>query len=737
MGADRRILLARTAAGLTLALLTCGCADFPALRVQAANGPATTTPAQPRQVAAAKATPAPSPPVNAAPEPLAPPPANAPASQEQIAALFPDAPLDAELTPQPLPQFIDTVFGQLLHVPYVLGPGVATNRQIVALRGAHGMSKRAFVRLVQNALKDYGVRLSIRDGSVLLAADEEAAQNAPVFLRARSTSETPEPARPVVQLFTARAVDAASLYPLLADVFPDAHSLALRMDTTANAIVLEGDPVQVADALEVLQRLDDPRFASATAVSLEPVYWSTEGFAGALRDGLTAQGYAVASAPGGAQGIGILDFPAFNRVIVFAKTEAVLGAVRRSAQTLDQPAAIAGDTGSFVYRVRNTDAQSLADLVGSRPDGLRTTAPPAPTGLAGTTPAAVAAANTEPTSPFRSPSTTEGRSAAGSPQTFESGRMIVDVRDNRIIFTGPAKEFAELRGLLASLDSTPRQVLVEVTVAEVNLTDETQVGLEWFFSKTLGSGTVSGGTLGGLGLSQSGLTLNYAGRNVTAAFDAFASNNKVNILSRPRLVTSSGGDASIQVGTDVPIITSQASSPTAVGGTTGILQTIQYRQTGVILHIHPIIYGDDLVNIVVTQEVSSQQANPNAAIASPLILNRNLATQLSVEDGATAVLGGLIDDNYTKGNTGIPILKDVPLLGSAFRSDTISGAKTELVILLTPYILRQPEQLTRWADAYSAEINAAFRVGQGGSYTLTPLPGRPMEANTAPTLPPK
>jgi general secretion pathway protein D len=259
----------------------------------------------------------------------------------------------------------------------------------------------------------------------------------------------------------------------------------------------------------------------------------------------------------------------------------------------------------------------------------------------------------------------------------------------------------------------------------VTLTDQTNVGMEWFFSHSMSTGSIAGGTLNGLGIGSQGLNLNYTaswgGWNLQAVFNAFASNNKVNILSRPRLVARSGSEASIQVGTDVPIITSQTTNPTVSTGVPNVLQSIEYRQTGTILHIKPVVYGDDRVDLFVTQEVSSQEPNPNTAVASPLILDRNITTQLSLADGATAVLGGLIDNEYTKGNSGIPILKDIPILSGTGRSDTISGTKDELVVLVTPYIIHEGV-MSDWAQRYGHEMNQAFKVGYGWSYTLTSIP---------------
>jgi general secretion pathway protein D len=309
--------------------------------------------------------------------------------------------------------------------------------------------------------------------------------------------------------------------------------------------------------------------------------------------------------------------------------------------------------------------------------------------------------------------------------------VVVDPGGNRILFTGSADDFTQLRNLLLTLDAPLREVLVEVTIAEVTLTDETRVGLEWFFTHSGSRGVTSGGTLGNLGLGASGLKLKFTGTDLQAAFNAFASNNNVNILSRPRLVARSGGEAKIQVGTDVPIITSRANSSTQTGGSTDILQTIQYRQTGVILQIRPLVYGDDRVDLEITQEVSSQQPNSNATIGSPLILNRNISTQLSLTEGATAVLGGLIDSSFTKGNSGIPFLKDIPILGSAFRSDTVNGGKTELVMLVTPHIVRDTEDMNRWARRYGDEMDDAFRIGRNWSYTLTPFTVRALGSDLA------
>ena len=703
---------ARTLGAATLSMLLAGCASYGSMRTvlhgdaareAAAGGGREAATARPLNL------PAPS---DAATAAL---PNGGVVTDEALANLVQPGAISVSLPPQPLPQLINTAFGDLLGLPFVMAPEVATRTDVVTLRGAPGMSRREFFRLTEAALKTYGVRLELRQG-VINALPAAGAASPSLALRGRSEPETPESMRPVTQFVQVQAIAVDALVSLTQAVLPQARRVQFSTDPAANTVTLSGGARDVGAVQETLRQLDQPRFAGVGVFRVEPTYWSADSLARSLSDSLEGEGFAAgAQAPGAPRSMLVVPFGGANTVLIFARDPAVLERARVWAAKLDQPTAVGDRPSTFIYQVRNTDAQSLAAMVGTSNSGGAGGPNGLPPGAPGAAPAAVAA--------FNNGGTLGAASGGGSGSGFLGGRIIVDQGGNRILFTGQADEFTQLRGLLASLDTPAREVLVEVTIAEVTLTDETRVGLEWFFTHSSSNGTTSGGTLGNLGLATGGLTLNFNGPDLRAAFNAFASNNKVNILSRPRLVARSGGQAKIQVGTDVPIITSRANSSTQTGGSTDILQTIQYRQTGVILQIRPIVYGDDRIDLEISQEVSSQQANSNATIGSPLILNRNITTQLSLAEGATAVLGGLIDDSYTKGNSGIPFLKDVPVLGTLFRTDTLNGGKTELVMLVTPYILRDADEMNRWAGRYGGEMDAAFRVGRGWSYTLTPFKG--------------
>jgi len=695
-----------TAIGLCLVLS--GCAAFPKLRT--GTTPALSvqdvTPADTVQAASARPT------VNEATLIDIPKssdsgikPSEPEASAEQIASLFPvDGTVDATLPPQALPQFLDAAFGQILKVPYALGPGVADRQDVITLRSGPQMSQRQFLLLLQTALRDYGLRLYVRNGTLSVLDDKTPASGAAAILRSRSANDTPEGSRTVVQFFQLQTLEANAVQGLLTDLFPPSRAVSIRMEGLTNSLAISGAARDVQSVASFLQQLDKPMFEGAQVVRLEPVYWGADSYAKALEDALTAEGYKVSRTPMVSRTALILSMPTTNQVLIFVSDPEVMKRVKFWARELDQANAFGDQKASFVYDVKNASAKDLGALVMGNGGGGGSSS--GSSGVAGTAPV----------------NSGDRGSMGGMSGSAAGGSIMVDPIGNRIMFTGTAAQFSQLRSLLEKLDKAPPQVMIEVTVAEVTLNDATKVGLEWFFNRSGGNinGNISGGTQGGLAIGSAGLSLRFTGNtDLRAAFNAFASNNKVNIISRPRLVTKSGEEGHIQVSMDVPIITSQAASNVQNNGATSVLQSVQYRQTGVILTIKPVVYGGNRVDLEIKQELSKVGSGGSAAIASPPILNRSLETKLSIMEGSTSVLGGLIDNNYSKSNSGIPFLKDLPFAGAAFRQDIVDGNKTVLVMLVTPFIIRDSNDMDELSAQMSGEMNKAFRVGGGSSYTLT------------------
>lgn len=635
-------------------------------------------------------------------------------SEADIAMLVADEQVVATLPPQPVPQFIDTVFGQVLGIPYIMGPGVAEVDQLVSLRGTASGSKRALLAMTQMALRDYGIALSVEGGVVKLAVDAGLAKMSPTFVRSRTLPETPEASRPVVQFFELQSIDVNSLISLLNDAFPDINQVKISARQDINSLVLAGRAREVASAAEIISQIDQPRFANAQVARIQPIYWSAEKLAAAIVQALQTEGYQAASGLGGSiqRAVTFMPVPMTNQVLLFSNIPDAFERALYWTEQLDRPSALGDQEGVFVYNVRNTSAEDLGRLMAS---------------VSGETANVIGASLGDGAAPGNGQARQQGAPASSAPPrdqalgviSNQKARVTIDTAGNRLLYRGTPSEYERALILFEQLDTPPLQVLIETTIAEVTLNDSTRFGVEWFFREAVDDGFFQGGTEGGLGVGAAGLLLEYSHANVRAALNAVSTNNNVNILSTPRIVARSGGQAQIQVGTDVPIITSQRAADTQVTGNTDILQTVQYRQTGVILNVKPVVYGDR-VSLEIFQEVSSQTENENTAIASPLILNRSVTTEVSLKEGTTAVIGGLMQDNYTRGQTGIPLLKDLPLVGGAFRSESVVGAKTELLILVTPYIVRSGEELGDAAETYSGSINQQFTQRGPDAYTLLP-----------------
>ncbi|MBN9479315.1 MAG: hypothetical protein J0I52_03680 [Bordetella sp.] len=630
-----------------------------------------------------------------------------PATAEQIANLIPDEPIDANLSPQPIPQFAAAVFGGVLKVPFTLSSDVASRTEVVAGGSGGSISKRALFSLTQQALKQYGIDVYIDGGFVTIGATPETSTGAEI----QRTRAVPSAAGRVVQFFSVQTIEVNALQSLLQDVYPNLRGARLTPDPLTNSLIISGSGREVAQVVRALRELDQPRFAGTQVLRIEPSFWATDQLAASLEQTLTTEGYIVSRQALAGRALVILSFPAANQILVFARDPEVLERARYWVETLDQPAALGDKASTFVYQVKNTDAASLGQLaMGQSPTMAQ---PQAPVGVPGAPPVAE-------TSRTQASGATGSGQGQGSQGQFMNGRVLTDPIGNRIIFTGTATEFAQLRNLLSTLDTPAPQVVIEVMIAEVTLTDDTSLGVNLFGTEVRGDGILTGSTesleVGG------GLVLSFRGADFRANLAAQASNNRVNILQRPQLVARSGGTARFQVGQDVPIITSQRATNTSTGNSDGtdVLQSVQYRQTGVILDLQPVVYGDR-VDITITQEISEVGKSSNSAIASPPILNRSLTTQIALTDGWTGVLGGLISNSYSKTNTGVPFIKDIPLIGSAFQTNSVGGVRTELVMLITPHVIRGDEDMADMADAFSSDINAAFRTGRGWSYTLTPF----------------
>jgi len=283
---------------------------------------------------------------------------------------------------------------------------------------------------------------------------------------------------------------------------------------------------------------------------------------------------------------------------------------------------------------------------------------------------------------------------------------VVDTNRNVLFFSGSGQEWRELLKLIKEVDKPVPMVVIDVLLAEITLGGQQESGVEWKFLGDGIEGTdLTGSTFGGLGVGSSGLSLTFDSAGETRAIiNAFYSNDRAVIRSSPKLLVKSGESAFIEVGNEIPIITSNSQSIDSTDAP--VIQTIQYRKTGVLLSINPIVQASGMVDLQISQELSEKATSSASAVSgSPTILTRKVETALALHDGGSVLLGGLISSSKSTGQQGIPGLGKIPVIGRLFRSDISTDTQTELLMLVSVYVIDSHEGAVELTESLRERIS--------------------------------
>jgi general secretion pathway protein D len=592
-----------------------------------------------------------------------------------------------------IPGFIQAVYGGVLKLNYSLDPAVSARTDLITFRTPKALSAAKLTEVSGQLLKSYGIAAQDFGGVLRIVPDTNTNSTLPLVRRGRAQPGVPLPLRPIFHYIETDAVRPSSLVPNINAIM--GTKVTLTADSFGGLLV-SGQPDDVNVALELIQVFDQPSLRAQNTNRIIPRYWGAAEFSTRLSEVLRMEGYGVGNQPNAGEPISILSIPPINSVIVFSTSKEVLAHVLDWVQELDQLPAVQAGNAYFNYPVRNADAQELAKSLNDLIGGVAS----APVAGVGTT------------------------AGAASTAVRSGKRVVVNNATNSLIFQGGSQEdYRQWLSLLSQLDKPVKSALIDVLVAEVTLNDNNDLGFAWQLDQ-LGTGAIKttySALAGGAGLNINALIGGSSLR--TVAIKALASNTQARVVSNPKVLTRNGESANISVGQDVPIITSQgvttSSGVLGSSGTTNVVpQTVQYRNTGVILRVRPIIHAGDRIDIEINQEVSGAVGTVTGVGSSPTINRSSIDTKLSMRDGATVMLGGLISEDTSDSNTGVPGLKDIPGLGNLFRNTAKERKRKELVILVTPYILNDStdaeaatdsfnNSLGAWADGVRGRVEAA------------------------------
>lgn len=398
--------------------------------------------------------------------------------------------------------------------------------------------------------------------------------------------------------------------------------------------------------------------------------------------------------------LSFIAMPRLNLLLAMTRDEEMLRFVdlwmgeldRQTPQVLQQ----SQEEGVFVYSVKNGSAEEIVKVLEGLFGASRKIQEPTkekdeklPSGVQLTR---LTSGLEKEVVPIDHPDAVSG--SLSGPVTF-----VIDPVTNAVLVRSNASDYQKILPVIEKLDAYPKQALIEVTIAEIQLDESNKLGIEWqYLMKNVAGSNATGllsvdsglGVVSGSGNSLIGSGLSYLLVNTdrfTAALKAFSDQNRVNILSSPHILASDNQEAKIDIGDEVPIVTSEYRTTDSSSTATTVDKTIQYRDVGIILSVIPHINENGMVRLEVSQEVSELSNKTVEGVASPIFSKRAANTKLSVQDGQTVVIAGLIQQSSSNGYSGIPILGRMPLLRYLFGYEGRSYRNTELMIFITPHVV--------------------------------------------------
>jgi general secretion pathway protein D len=290
-----------------------------------------------------------------------------------------------------------------------------------------------------------------------------------------------------------------------------------------------------------------------------------------------------------------------------------------------------------------------------------------------------------------------GQYLGNAPYGMQTGQrmphIVPNPFDNTLMIQATPQEYEQIVSLLRQLDVAPRQVLIDAKIYEVELTGAFAAGVSAFLEKKDTGSRILNATSSAAGLTLSTGALVLRSHELLAAITAAETKSHTRVISAPSIVATDSVPASLNVGEDVPVLTSQAVTGVQQGGNSLFSNTVSNRSSGVTLQIMARVNSSGIVTMIINQNVSSPQAPAAGGIQSPSFQNRSFQTQLTVQDGDTVAIGGIIQESNLQSSAGVPVLHRLPIVGPAFGSKSISKNRTELVVFLTPRVIYDASQM--------------------------------------------
>ena len=591
---------------------------------------------------------------------------------------------------------IHQVMGNLLGLNYIIDPSV---KGVVSLRLAGEFDANTLLLALQNVLELNGFTM-YKEGHTYKI----------VYSKIAPSLATPMEKGLLFQVYAPKYLKPSELFSVLAPVMSSSGKLK-PLNGPRLLLIVDKEP-WVNKAMMLLKIVDVDSLARFNLKVVRLLYSDAYDTAKETKDILAGMGMEEKRS-----NFFILPVERLNYLILGSPSQDLMEEITEILKVLDAPPE-EQRRKVYIYKVQHVKAKDLAEVVEAFFSNKGTIN--------------IEKRREKQPSPFK-----EKGAAHSSAGLLTRGiRIVPDETTNTLLIESSADDYLKVKQILTALDAMPRQVLIEVLIAEVTLDKGLEHGVEWWLKS--GGGHYKSTTAVQYGLAGSQSTLfgfTYYGINPDRFWNfvyLLSTRSKLEILSSPHIMARDNEEAKIDVGKEIPVITTETVGATEIQGTAAIDRRIEYKDVGVILTVTPHISENGFVSMDVVQEVSDAEENTVSGIDSPVILKRRAESSLMVQNGHAIVMGGIIQHNKNLVKKSVPVLGSIPLLGKLFSYEKQASTKTELIVMITPYVLKDIEDADLITRAFQEKLqNLKKKMGIN-----SPSPKAPDKEKTKEETPP-
>jgi general secretion pathway protein D len=578
-------------------------------------------------------------------------------------------------------EVVGVVLGDILKQTYIVEPGVEGE---VTINSSEPIPRESLIPTLESLLQTQGAVLYKDDnGDYRVAARAN--------LKGRGFMPSTGKIKPGynIQVVPLRYIPVTEMQKILEPIAsPDAF---VRVDANRNLLVLAGTSSELRNLMATVKTFDVDVLQGMSV----GIYRIKNVEAQVVAKNLDALFGESGNSPMAGM-VKIMPIEHMNSLMIISASPDYLKEMKGWVDRFDQTGPVDGQQ-LFVYHVQNGSAEHLAEMLtqifSGKSGSKKSTSSTAPSSLApGLESATVGGSGDSAGAPAAALKTMIGGTSGVNIDPDADVKIVADKTNNSLMILSSEAMYKQIQEALKRIDIMPMQVQVEASIMEITLSDEMSNGLQWYL-------TQNGNTFGELGVGKFGANATPNGFSFTLAggssgikgfIHALAKESKVKVISSPSVLVLDNQTAEIRVGDQQPIKTGSVSTD----GTVSSIQSIQYKDTGVALNVTPHVNSNGLVKMDVQQDITDV-GEIDSATGQRTFLKRNIKSNIAVQSGETIVLGGLIRDNQTHGNSGVPVLKNLPVIGNAFNGSSKSGKRTELLVLITPTAIKDQADLVQ------------------------------------------